>query len=164
MKSFRAIIFYITFVLASTMQAQGDFLNSLEQKQLLSFNPKQVQTLTTKEFKLKKGWNGLYSNDYSIDIKQSFKDISAIKFVATYDAKSKKWALFASKKNKEHNSSILVLKYLEPKTLFYIYATKDIEFKGLHVKDVEGVFYKTSHLPEVVVHRKIAKKSWRIWK
>jgi hypothetical protein len=29
-----------------------------------------------------------------------------------------------------------------------------------YVKDVEGVFYKTSHLPDVMVHRKMAKKSW----
>lgn len=33
-----------------------------------------------------------------------------------------------------------------------------------YVKDVEGVFYKISHLPDVMVHKKMAKKSWRIKK
>ncbi|MBA4420755.1 MAG: hypothetical protein C0391_06380 [Anaerolinea sp.] len=32
-------------------------------------------------------------------------------------------------------------------------------YVSAYLKDVEGVFYKTSHLPDVMVHRKMAKKS-----
>jgi hypothetical protein len=33
-----------------------------------------------------------------------------------------------------------------------------------YVKDAEGAFYKTSHLPDVMINRKMAKKSWKIRK
>jgi len=37
-------------------------------------------------------------------------------------------------------------------------------FVSGYVKDIEGVFYKTSKLPDIMVNRKMAKKSWRIRK
>lgn len=37
-------------------------------------------------------------------------------------------------------------------------------YVSAYVKDAEGVFYKTSHLPDVMINRKMAKKSWKIRK
>lgn len=37
-------------------------------------------------------------------------------------------------------------------------------YVSAYVKDAEGTFYKTSHLPDVMINRKMAKKSWKIRK
>ncbi len=37
-------------------------------------------------------------------------------------------------------------------------------YVSAYVKDAEGTLYKTSHLPDVMINRKMAKKSWKIWK
>ncbi len=37
-------------------------------------------------------------------------------------------------------------------------------YVSAYVKDAEGAFYKTSHLPDVMINRKMAKKYWKIRK
>jgi len=78
----------------------------------------------SKEYTPKKGWNIFVAPDGGIDVPASFHDVSTIKFVLTYEPKSKLWAIYSPEKNYPEKE-ILFLKYLEPNTHFFVLAKKD---------------------------------------
>jgi hypothetical protein len=88
-------------------------------------------------YNLKKGWNYLKSYKDGIDVLKTFKSISDIEFVYTYEPITKAWAGYSPDKklrNKMYKTRILRLKYIEPNKGLYIYAKKALSLK---VKSIE---------------------------
>jgi len=81
----------------------------------------------TNTYTLYKGWNQLITPKDGIDVIKTFENISEVKFIVTYDSKSKYWAGFTldSTVLKDIKEMIL-LKYLEPNITFFALSEKTI--------------------------------------
>ncbi len=114
---------------ANTLQEVPHSFTPLEQKSLYKELSSSPSLYTLKTYNLKKGWNRLITPKDGVDVQETFKDISKITYVTTYDTKSKSWAIMS---NKEATLNMLFLKYLEPNITFFVLAKKDaiIEIKS----------------------------------
>ncbi len=116
------IVALSSMLLANTLSQVAPTFSEVEKELLLQEFSKPLKA--SKEYTPKKGWNVFTAPKGGVDVPTTFKDVSTIKFVVTYDLQSKKWAIYSPNKN-YHNDEILFLKYLEPDVTFFVLAKED---------------------------------------
>lgn len=134
MKKILTLLTLSVGLLATPLLQVAPSFSELEKGLLLEEFSKNAKA--SKEYTPKKGWNLFTAPNGGVDVSATFKDVSTIKFITTYDPKSKVWAMYAPNKNYPE-TKILFLKYLEPKVKFFVLATKDtnIDIKSTNLGD-----------------------------
>lgn len=127
MKLLLGLLLFHFSLLATQLQEVKNSLSTHTLEQLKKeFLSSPSSLYASNAYNLKKGWNELTAPKDGIDVVETFKDISQIKYVLTYDVKSKFWAGMS---NEESPSNMLFLKYLEPGVTFFVLAKKDVKVK-----------------------------------
>jgi len=146
MKNLLTILLLSTTLFASLLQKVPNSFSSSEEELLLKEFSNSSSTLyTSKTYNLQKGWNKLRTPIDGIDLIQTFKDISKVKFVVTYDKTSKLWAMYTNDKNYKRNN-LLFLKYLEPNITFFVLTKDDtkVDIKSIHINEACQKFVNNS--------------------
>jgi len=127
MKNLITLLLFSMTLFAASMQKVPHTFSDKEKELFLKELSSSSSTLyTSKVYSLKKGWNKLRTPKDGIDTIQTFKDISKVKFVVTYDNISKLWAMYTNDKNYKRDN-LLFLKYLEPNITFFVLANKNVK-------------------------------------
>ncbi len=78
-------------------------------------------------YTIKKGWNRFTAPKDGVDVIETFQNIPEVKFIVTYDFKTKYWAGFTLEQSiLKDIKEMLLLKYLESGTTFFVLSDKDI--------------------------------------
>jgi len=123
--------FLVSALFANPLQSVDASFSQAVQTQLLEkLSSEHFSTLHKKNtYTLTKGWNQLTTPKDGVDVIKTFKNISEVKFVVTYDSKSKYWAGFTLDSTVLSDiKEMLLLKYLEPNVTFFALSSKDIHF------------------------------------
>ncbi|PHS58794.1 MAG: hypothetical protein COB17_02280 [Sulfurimonas sp.] len=127
MKSVFTFLILSISLFASPLQKVSMSFSSSEKDLLLKEFLHSSSTLhTSNSYSLQKGWNKVNTPKNGLDTIKTFKKISKVKFVVTYDKFSKLWAMYTID-TIYPKDNILFLKYLEPNITFFILATEDVE-------------------------------------
>jgi len=129
MKYLLIVSLLVSTLFANHLQKVDTSFSKKVQKTLLNFlsSLENSKIHTKQTYILKKGWNQLTTPKNGIDVIKTFQDISEVKFVVTYDFKSKYWAGFTLQQDLLKDiREMLLLKYLEPNITFFILSDKDM--------------------------------------
>jgi hypothetical protein len=142
MKKFLKPLLLVLFITSSLFGfefkgIENSFSKSVQQELLSklgsSTHTSQLHKDTT--YHIKKGWNEFVSPRNGIDVIESFKNISEVKFIVTYDFESHYWAGFTLDQRVLKNiKEMLLLNYLEPYTRFFILSNKELTLKVVNTK------------------------------
>ena len=120
----------VASLFADTLQGvEASFSKATQGKLLEEFNSQNpLKSQQQNSYIIKKGWNRLISTSNGIDVIRTFENISAVKFVVTYDKASNYWAGFTLEQEVLKDiKEMLLLKYLEPNITFFVLSTRDIK-------------------------------------
>ncbi len=131
MRYLLALITLKVMLLATPLLQVAPSFSELERELLLKEFSKNANV--SQQYTPKKGWNIFTSPNGGVDVPASFKDISTIQLVATYDPQSKRWATY-SPDNNQRDEKILFLNYLEPDVKFFVLAKKNTKVSFLSTK------------------------------
>ena len=132
MKQLIIFTLLVSALFANSLQGvDASFSLDVQSKLLKEFNSALISPLHTKNaYTLKKGWNKLTTPKDGVDVIKTFKNISTVKFLVTYDSVSKYWAGFTLDQSALKDiKEMLLLKYLEPHVTFYALSSKDVMLK-----------------------------------
>ena len=148
MKTIVTLLLISMTLFANPLQTVSNSFSDTERELLLKEFYNSSSTLHTSNiYQLKRGWNKLTTPENGIYPDKSFKDISKIKYVVTYDDVSKYWAMYAPDKQ-DQKDSFLFLKYLEPNVTFFILAKEDLKVQT-YAKEINQSCLKLMNSPEV---------------
>jgi len=129
MKKLMLFILLVPALFANSLQSVDTSFSKDVQKQLLK-KLNSVHSLkphTKNTYTLKQGWNRLVAPKDGVDVIKTFQNIPEVKFIVTYDFKSKYWAGFTLDETVLKDiKEMLLLKYLESSTVFFVLSEKDI--------------------------------------
>lgn len=129
MKQFIFLLLFISMLPAKTLPEVSPSFGEKQQQQLLKklTSLKKIKTHSSQTYMIHKGWNQFSTPKAGINIIQTFKNISDVTFIVTYDKISKYWAGFTLKQDVLKDlKEMLMLKYLEPNVSFFILSEKDL--------------------------------------
>ncbi|MEA2100105.1 MAG: hypothetical protein U9P72_08245 [Campylobacterota bacterium] len=85
---------------------------------------------TKNTYTLTKGWSQLTAPKDGVDVIKTFQNIPEVKFIVTYDSKSKYWAGFTLDQTiLKDIKEMLLLKYLESGVTFFVLSKRDMMIK-----------------------------------
>ena len=127
----KAIIFIFlaqTLFAVSVKSVDTSFSKSVQTQLFSKLNSVHSSTIYTKNtYTLNKGWNQLTASKDGVDVIKTFQNIPEVKFIVTYDFKSKYWAGFTLDQSMLKDiKEMLLLKYLESGTTFFVLSDKNI--------------------------------------
>jgi len=129
MKTIVTLLLISMTLLANSLQDLPNSFSKSERELLLKESLDSSSILHSSDiYQLKRGWNKVTTPKDGIYLEQSFKDISQIKYITTYEKVNKLWAVYAPNK-KYPKDNILFLKYLEPNITFFVLANEDVKVK-----------------------------------
>jgi len=122
-------IFLVSTLFSSPLKSvEPSFSKSVQTQLLKRLNSVHSSTVYKKNtYTLKKGWNQLTAPKDGVDVIKTFKNIPEVKFIVTYDFKTKYWAGFTLDQSVLKDiKEMLLLKYIESGTTFFVLSDKNI--------------------------------------